>query len=243
MITEKVIENFNLGEKEAKVYLANLSLGRSRVSEIAKKAQLNRITTYEILKRFKQKGIATSVTYNNITYFQTVSPERIIEKMERQVALSKELLPQLLSLKDQSKTRPNLEYYEGKEGVKAIYEDTLSSKDKIIYNIAHPTNLTNFIDNDFLQNYIKKRVRKKIKVKVLIPEDEAKQKYTKEVKTALREVKIFNNIRYPVPNEIMIYDNKIALLSFSSKIGVVMEDPEIVQSLKSIWQVLWDSAK
>ena len=44
---EKILKNIGLNEKEAKIYLALLELGKSKVPEIAKKAELKR--TREII--------------------------------------------------------------------------------------------------------------------------------------------------------------------------------------------------
>lgn len=240
---EKIIENFNFEEKEAKIYLAALELGKSRVSEIAKKAGLNRITTYEILKRLRQRGLSTSMTYKNVLMFQVIEPERFLERMERQLSLSRALLPQLLLLKASDKVRPKIEYYDGIESLRTMYEDSLFCREKIIYNIAHPENFIKSIGKEFFANYVKKRAAKKIKVKVLLPNIEISKKYVKGARAALREVRFFNHDKYTIPNEIMIYDNKLALFSFSSKIGIIIEDLEITKSIKSIWGFLWDMSK
>ncbi|MDO8524334.1 MAG: helix-turn-helix domain-containing protein [bacterium] len=238
---DKIIENFNLEEKEAKVYLAALGLGKTRVSEIAKKAGLNRITTYEILKRLKQKGLANSAVYKDILVFQVIGPERFIEKMESRLALSKILLPQLMLFGNNKKSRPKIEFYDGTEGIKSIYEATLFCKEKIIYNVAHPENLLNTISEDFFNNYVKKRVKKKIRVRVLLTDVKLSEQYKKEGIKVMRETKVFNYEKYPISNEIMVYDNKIVLLSFRSKIGVIIEDVELAMSMKSIWNFIWNS--
>ena len=113
--------------------MAALELGKSRASDIGKKAELNRITAYEILKRLRQKGLITTATYNNVQTFQAIAPQLLIQKMEQRVTLAKDALPQLSLLCAQSKTRPKIQYFEGTEGLRTIYEDTLSSKEKMIY--------------------------------------------------------------------------------------------------------------
>lgn len=239
---EKIVENFNLDEKEAKVYLASLSMGRSKVSEIAKEAQLNRITAYEILKRLSQKGIANKTVIKDMIYFQVVEPKLLINKMERQTEIAREILPQLNLLVGAKKGRPKVNYYEGIEGMKTVYEDTLLCEDKAIYDITNGEKLFNCFGKDFMDNYIKKRVRKKIKIKVLVSDNPSSRQIVKNSKQVLREYKFFDEKNYPIPNEIMIYDNKIILLSFTSKIGVLIEDDEISQSIKIMWNMVWNKS-
>ncbi len=237
---KQIIENFDLTEKEAKVYLAGLKCGKNKVSTIAKEAGLNRITTYEILKRLSSKGMAGGITYDKITFFQVVSPDSFIAKKERQITLAKNFLPDLLSLKNSSGNKPKIDFYSGTEGIKTIYENTLSCKEKIIYNITNIQNLTGVLDKGFLEDYFQKRTKRKIKVKVLIPETGVGQEYLENNGKYLREVKIFDNKKYNIPNEIMIYDKKVAMLSFSGKVGVVIEDSEIAVSMQSVWQIMWE---
>jgi len=240
---QELTNNFYLSEKEAKVYLAALELGRSRVSLIAKKAGLNRITAYEILKRLVEMGIAHSAAYGGIQTFTVISPKTLVEKMESRLAVAKKVLPELSLLTGGGAHKPAIAFYEGAEGIRSIYEDTLSCEEKLIINIAHSQNLLNVIGKDYFDQYVKKRVRRNIKVKVLLSDTTENKKYKQEIKSALREVKFFDDKKYPLPNEILVYDDKIAHLSFSALVGVVVEDKDIAQSLKSLWQMVWDSVK
>ncbi len=240
MINE-LINNFYLSEKEAKIYLACLELGRCRVSRIAKKAELNRVTAYEVLKRLSQMGIAQSAVYGDVQTFTVVPPETLIEKQESRLSVAKKILPELSLLTASKKHKPNISFYEGAEGIRSIYEDTLACKEKVILNITHPQNLLQTIGDDFFAQYVKKRTRKHIVVQVLLPDTKENKKYKKETATTKRQIKFFDQVKYPLPNEILVYDNKVALLSFSSFVGVIVEDNDIVQSVKSLWQMVWNS--
>ena len=55
------LKELGLAEKEAKVFLASLELGSSAVQEIAKKAEINRATTYVIIEKLMKKGLMSSV--------------------------------------------------------------------------------------------------------------------------------------------------------------------------------------
>ena len=240
---EEIKNSFNLDEKEAKVYLAALELGRSRVSLIAKKAGLNRITAYEILKRLMSIGLAQSALYGGIQTFVVAAPEVLLEKMESKLNVAKKFLPQLVSISKAGAKRPQVAYFEGAEGIRSVYEDTLNCREKVILNIANPQNLVKTISQDFFDQYVKKRIRRKIHVQVLIPDSPANRKYKQEGKSVLREIKFFDGEKYPIPNEILIYDNKVALLSFSSLVGVITEDKDIAESMKTLWRMIWDQNK
>ncbi|OGF34690.1 hypothetical protein A2482_00880 [Candidatus Falkowbacteria bacterium RIFOXYC2_FULL_48_21] len=238
---QELMNNFYFTEKEAKVYLAALKLGRSRVSDIAKSAELNRITTYEVLKRLLQMGVAHSAVYSGVKTFVVVAPSLLVEKMQSRLQVAQQILPRLALLNRANSNKPSIAFFEGADGLRTIYEGTLACQDKVILNIANPQNLLATIGHDFFTQYVRKRAKRKIQVKVLLPDTPENKKFKSEEKKSKREIKLFDAQKYPLPNEVLIYDNKVAMLSFASLIGVVVEDKDIVQSLRSMWQMVWDA--
>lgn len=63
-----------LSEKEAKVYLAALELAQDSAQNIAKKAGVNRPTTYVILEKLMKLGLANTLEENKKTLFVAESP-------------------------------------------------------------------------------------------------------------------------------------------------------------------------
>jgi hypothetical protein len=165
----------------------------------------------------------------------------LLGKVKRQVESAVQLLPQLLAIKNSTHDKPQTTYYEGVEGIKAIYEDTLLCKEKVIYDILDPKKYLNLLGEDFQGSYVKRRVRRNIRIMALGPDDPENEKYINAEE--LREVRFFDRQAFNVPNEIMIYDNKVCLISFSSSMGVIVENSDIAQSMKAIWQMVWGNAK
>ncbi|MBI4708813.1 MAG: hypothetical protein HY764_01255 [Candidatus Portnoybacteria bacterium] len=87
------------------MYLASLELGQSTVQEIAKKAGINRPTSYFIIDGLIKKGLMSSFHKGKKQYFVAADPdnlEEILEKEkvnidEKKKVLGK-ILPQLQSL-------------------------------------------------------------------------------------------------------------------------------------------------
>ncbi len=71
MLTKK-LEEIGLNEKEAKVYIATLELGEGSASEIAKKSEVNRATTYFILEKLIKMGL---VSTSNKEIYKNLSPK------------------------------------------------------------------------------------------------------------------------------------------------------------------------
>ncbi|MEK7566640.1 MAG: helix-turn-helix domain-containing protein, partial [Patescibacteria group bacterium] len=78
------LQEFGLSEKEARVYLAALELGKATADELAKQAKVNRSTTYVQIESLKQKGLVSSYDEGKKTYFAPESPEYLKRLFEKQ---------------------------------------------------------------------------------------------------------------------------------------------------------------
>ena len=67
-----------MSEKEVRVYLAGLELGSSSVQKIAALAKITRPTTYEIIRKLKEKGLFAEAKQKEKRLFVAQSPERIL---------------------------------------------------------------------------------------------------------------------------------------------------------------------
>lgn len=84
MVTkEEALKELNLSDKEVKVYLSLLMLGQSTVNDIAKKANLNRVTTYDILKALLERGFVSYVIISGVKHFEAVQPSKFLRFFER----------------------------------------------------------------------------------------------------------------------------------------------------------------
>jgi hypothetical protein len=61
--------------------------------------------------------------------------------------------------------------------------------------------------------------------------------------TVLREARLFPKEKYEIGNEIMIYDNKIAIYSGKDEIGLIVENETLAKTFRNIWQMAWDNAE
>src|SRR3990167_6928519 len=131
----QTLSQFGLTPNQAKVYLALLELGEAKVQEIAKKARILRTTTYEVLEQLKNLGIIGMYNRHGVRIYMAEPPralERILDEKKKSIH---EVLPELESLYNISEFKPKIRYYEGPEGFKAVYEDTLNVSKKNLYGI------------------------------------------------------------------------------------------------------------
>src|SRR3989344_2058210 len=117
----EVLNKTGLDEKEAKVYLALLELGTADVTDIAVKAHIKRPTCYLVLDNLKNKGLVSQVPAK-VNLFTAESPEKLASEMYKKQELYKRFLPNMLALYNAKKDKPQVQLFEGVEGVKQVYE-------------------------------------------------------------------------------------------------------------------------
>lgn len=244
MIIEKELTNLGLSEEEAKVYLAILELGGSYVSAIAKRAKVNRSTCYHTLDNLVKKGLVSSFKKGKIIHFVAEDPGRFLRIAEERMMRTKDLIPQLLSLTNTLAFKPKIRFFEGIEGIKAMFEDVLTTKDEVLGY----TNLGGQIDlfPDYFKQYCHKKVKNKIKTRYICPAtdegvDMIDEFYPKNYDSNLLEMLMVNPKQFDFHNEIAIYGNKVAIISLNKDelIGLLMESKTIAQSMKSIFDLAW----
>jgi len=248
---ENLGKEAGLSQNEVKVYLANLDLGPSPVQKIAQKASLSRMACYTILESLLSKGLVSHFIKGKKRYWAASNPDRLLElsrekerKLDQEKDQIRQFLPELKSIYNLAGKKPEVRFYEGVEGLKAIYEDTLSSReDFLVYSsLADVDRL--IPDQKFWSRYIKKRVSLGIRAKGICPRSKEALKLTKTDKQELREIRFLPEGEDLGPTETYIYDDKVAMLSFSGEIvGVVIENKEFAETQRKIFERIWRTLK
>ncbi|MFA6528041.1 MAG: helix-turn-helix domain-containing protein [Candidatus Gracilibacteria bacterium] len=237
---QKILENIGLTNKEAKIYLSILSLGSSPVSKIAKKAGLNRVTAYDILEKLMQKGFITKHNRKDSLYFDAVDPEIIALDFRARARDLRKSLPDFKLLKGES-TYPQLQYFEGIESIKKIYLDTLNSKTEILNYVDSRSIRLTWPEYD--REYVEERVKRKIYLRGISANDEEGKRVKADDWNCYREIRLIDKDAFDFSNEINIYDNKIAIISFSPKpTGMIIENESIVKTQRAIFKMAWEFA-
>lgn len=240
---EKDIQSLGLNEKEAKVYLASLELGQATVQKISAKAGIKRPTTYFIIENLMERGLMSSYYQGKKQLFMAEMPERILDliaKERKELELREEqfkrLLPELQSINNRNKDKPVVKYYEGKDGILTMTSEHIKlSKNQTFYNVFSRDIIEKVVLPDELKALRKERVDNKLQAKAI---------YTREAGD-LDGVENAELIRlplkdFPITCDIAFYEDKVRIASFKDRLmGVVIEDKEIAQSFRAVFELAW----
>ena len=236
------LKKIGLSENEIIVYVALLELGTSKVDLISKRTEMPRTTVYGLLNLLLNKGLVSYVIKSGIKYYESISPDRLLLVEKEKLKELEGIVPQLSLLQNTVGEKPSIEKYEGKEGLKSVYEDMLKTGSSIYgYGTTH---LLLEILEFYIPNYMKQRAKKKIK-SFIITEDSAQARKMKERDgQEKRETKFLFGLEN-TSTVTYIYGDKIAIVGLLKKnpIGIIIKNDEFSKSHKAIFEILWKIAK
>ena len=244
---KKTLEYIGFSEKEILVYLALLSLGKGTVTQISRKAGINRPTGYHILDSLELKELVKVSGKEPKQEYVAESPDQIekflLKKIENDQSYIKEarkIIPELKSMHNVV-DRPKVLFYEGKEGLEKVYEDTLTSHESI-RAYASVGDMHAGLPGYFPE-YYKRRAKKGIAIRAIIPNTEAGLERKTFDKEEMRETALVPKDSFYFSPEINIYDDKVMIASWKEKLGIIIESAEIADAMKKIYELAWTEAK
>lgn len=239
MSIEAILSDLGLTKNKGAVYLAALEIGTGSAQEIAKKAVLPRTTVHEILQHLVALGLVSFVTRGRARTYTAESPQKLNSLLKEKERRLEGVLPELATLLNTSGIKPKVRYYEGLEGVKTVFEDTLTVSNKILLGILSMEDLYVIPGKEFMDYYVERRVKMGIKLRVMRSE-------TKEVEevwpTSTRE----NREMHYAPKEMLfpmtiyLYDKKAAIIATQKEnFGMIIESEDFNLTLRNLFEVMW----
>lgn len=233
----------NFSEKEAKIYLACLQLKIANVSTISRFAGEKRSTTYSVIKELKKKWIINEIDKNKIASYSAVSPENIAQKLEDQFADFKALLPAFSAFTEKFWIAPKIQFFEGLDWIKTIYDDILLSQVEIcafLWTSDFPKFISSYLEKIFFPEKIKRKVFSR----TMLSDNIINRKNLKRVQARKykREWKITKWLTFMENIIINIYGpNKVMIAVFTEKepFGLVISSYYLYETLLSIFNFLW----
>ena len=242
------LQALGFSEKEAMVYINLLELNEGICSSIARKAGIQRSTTYSILDQLAKKGLVSITKENGHTQYRAIDTKIFLEKkrenykdLEKKITQLESTLPELLSLHKDFVNTPQMEVFKGEEGIIKIMEDSLTSSGEILCWSNAETAFEAL--EKYYPKYIKQKVEKRIWLRGIFSEGKIAKVFKNNGEKELREVYLIPADEFPFLNEINIYDDKISIISHEDKIGVIIQNAAMAKTQKSIFNFAFKYAK
>jgi len=237
---EKILEEIGLSKNEIKVYLALLKIGKTTSLRIINETGISVSALYYCLENLVKKGLASYSVMANKKNFQATPPEQLVSLLETKKQKLEEIIPELKSMHNVT-DRPKVFFYEGREGMEKVYEDTLTSHEPI-RAYATPDDMHAGLPGYF-PDYYHRRAKAGIFIRAIAPKTEIGVERREHDKEEKREIAFVPGDKYYFSPEINIYDNKVMIASWREKLGIIIESSEIADAMKKIYELAWAEAK
>jgi sugar-specific transcriptional regulator TrmB len=235
--------------KEIRLYIASYTLGPAKITDLAKKARLQRSTAYLICEQLIKKQLL--IDDNNAYGKQLVaaSPDtliRLLETKKRRVSRSAialtENLETLQQLYGSTDVIPRISTYRGANGLRTARSHILGSTGEILLwtNQASERNIFGKLEHD---TFVIERIQKHIPVRVLAVDNAAGRELLSDDTALLRETRLL-----PVDTEFSaetyIFDQKVVILDFTADIvALIIENSSVQQAQKALFELSWSSVE
>ncbi len=243
------LQEAGLTADQAAVYHTLLKTGPMNARKVALEAGVSRTLTYAVLDQLIAMGlVAKHDEKNAVSQFAPLHPNALEERVrtvqknaERSASALQEALPTLASAFNLSIGRPGIRFYEGKDGIKEVLNDSLTSKTEIRAYVDNES-IRQYIP-DLNESYVKSRSRLNIK-RLNIATDTQENRFAIEgFLPKLTEWRLVPWEASPINTIVQIYDGKISYFTLGSEhlIGIIITDPHIYEFHRRQFNYLWNS--
>jgi len=246
VVAEK-LKRLGLTGNEAKVYIALLELGRGTVSEISRKAGINRTTGYDVLDSLVSQGLVSISGKEPKQEYVAEPPDNLlrglsvrIEEAQRDFEEAKSFIPELKSMQKVG-DRPQVKFYEGVDGLKHVFEDSLTATSGKIIAFCSIDDQHAAIPG-YYPAYYQRRRRAGIFMRALFPKTPASVERVAEDENEYRTSEFVPADKFAFHPAINVYDNKTMIASFREKLGIIIESEEIADAMKKAFELAWIGA-
>lgn len=243
METLKALQNLGLSEKESRVYVSLLELGKANVTRIAQLSKLKRPTVYVLLEELRKKKLVLKVPHVKNALFIAQDPDVFFQESLAQTKEAYGTLSQLKAL-HRKDNKVSTMYFEGEEGVR----DALFHR---YQELAHAEVVGFFAKGETLSPQLLKichewreTMHKTGATLRGIAPDHSSLKEFRNTDTKLKQ--LFKSIPFnKYSSDVSIDATKlfVRIVLFDVKQAIIIENPAIVKTVQQIFELSWENIK
>jgi len=228
-----------LPSKAAAMYIALLGTKKMTISEIARETRLKRATCYEYLDILLSRELLVRLPIGKRMHYAAANPQKILSQLKKSTERLEQVLPEMLEMHEKALKKPKVTFYDGKKEVRSIYEDMFTTVGEVRSIFPPAAFFENFTESDYA-DFDKSLSKHAIVSKDLFVQDKSYKKVA-----AIRESNAGNKSGKKLPKwfssnvDVLIYSEKVALISLRDLSGVVIENKDIADLFRNFHAALW----
>ena len=251
-MNDKTLIDSGLSKEQARIYLFLLENGLAPAKVIASKTSIGRALAYKVLEQLLALGLAEKrEDIGKVALFFPAHPKRLkellaasAEKTTEAVQALEKASGQFSSLFNLLSGKPNVQFYEGVDGLHNVYNDILDIGQDICV-ISSPIKEHRTEVLHIIREQIEKQAAQNIKTKAITPisgEQKVATPITEDKKYLITRKEVPAE-KLNIPAQIIIYGDKVAITNFKEGlITIVMESKYIRETFEKMFEYIWEKS-
>ena len=231
------LKEAGLSPRESEIYVMLVKLGQTTANTIAKRLDIDRTVTYNILNKLIIKGFVTHITKKSRRYYQVTDLNNLLRPLKEKESIIEKTIKDLKNVQKETPAISYIEIFEGKEGLKSVYEIALKLSNTVFYSMGVTGKSLDILGYSFPN--LKERIkRNKIKIKVIANFESKNHKFTKEniVETRYLDKKSINKATTS------IFGEYVAINLSDKPIIILIKNKDMAKGYKNYFEILWKIA-
>lgn len=240
---DNLIQNLGsagLNEKEARVYIALLQLGKASAYAISSRSGLKKPTTYVILDELIKKSLVMKIPRVKKQQYVARPPEEFFANAEERLKQAKRSLPELITMAENEKVKVQTLFYEGVNGI----EDSLNyhlkeMKGKDIIGFYATAEDASKELLDIYNTWAKGLSENGVRMKGVTPEHESTKPYRDLDEKYGISIKGIPLSGYSSKVSLEAGDDFVRIILNKPQQALIIKSPELANSVKQIFDMVW----
>jgi predicted transcriptional regulator len=244
---KQALADLGLAPKEADTYLAMLEIGPSSVQDIAKKAGINRTTTYVMLEGLTRHGLVSTFERGKKTLFAAENPQQLVEILTRQMGAIQnkksrleESLPRLLAIFNTIEDKPKVRFLEGEIPMREVMMEVGGLREELweMYSVdEYFLDALGKLQTHELRSQPARRMKGRslitIKPGLMLPYFD----------TTSTEIRALDWSVHQFTGDISLFKDRVYIFVYKGKVGVIaIESKEIADIVRALFEMAWSCA-
>lgn len=236
---KKMLRSLGLTESESSIYLLSLEMGPVPVQDIARKANVSRMTTYTAIESLTEHGLMSSVQKGKKTLYAAESPERLISFVHTKIRAVETTLHEVQDALDELKLKqrgekPIVKLFEGDEALNAIQDDIVASRPGQIDEFGNFDEIRKIYPREQRAEFFKKMEKFRHTDRSIVLQTEQTDT------TAHKDMSkvLLDTDKYKFFGDILVYNDKVALSTFRGKqISVLIQSQDLADTFRAFFDL------
>ena len=233
-----------LTEKEAKVYIALLQLGKASSYAISSRSGLKKPTTYVILDELIKKSLVTKIPRVKKQQYIAKPPEEFFAMAEERLKQAKKALPELITMGESEKVKVQTLFYEGAKGVdEALHYKMKEMKGKELVGFYATGEDASKELMDVFTPWPKQLHEADIKLKIITPEHDSTKEILEYNRQLGFQVKTISRDIYSSKVSLEAGEDFVRIVLFKPMQALIVKSPELAQCVRQVFEMVYSAQR